>query len=175
MRHVRALDQPQAGGKFPAQFVTAFESAIRSEVLRRLVAYWHRIRGARRMPARGDFDPLDARFAIGHISLIDVHRDPLRFYFRLDGTKQVELFGVDCTRRYLDEAMPPEHAAMAGASFGEVVKRCEPRYHLRQILFRERLIDYEVVILPFSEDGERADLLMTGIVPDRSLRRRGAV
>ena len=35
--------------------------------------------------------------------------------------------------------------------------------------FRERLIDYEVLILPFSNDGERVDLLMTGIVPDQPL------
>jgi hypothetical protein len=32
----------------------------------------------------------------------------LRSYFRLDGTKQVELFGIDCTCRYLREAMPPD-------------------------------------------------------------------
>ena len=149
--------------------MAAFESAIRSDVLRRLVAHWHRIRGDRRMPARADLDPLDVRFAIGHISLIDVHRDPLRFYFRLDGTKQVELFGIDCTRRYLDDAMPPDHVAMANASFRDVVKHGEPRYHRRQIVFHERLIDYEVVILPFSNDGERVDLLMTGIVPDQPL------
>jgi hypothetical protein len=30
-------------------------------------------------------------------------------------------------------------------------------------------MDYEAVILPFSSDGERVDLLMTGIVPDRPL------
>jgi hypothetical protein len=137
--------------------------------LRLLVAHWQRMRGARRMPARRDFDPLEVRFALGYISLIDVHRDPLRFYFRLDGSKQVELFGVECTRRYLDEAMPAEHAAMAQASYSEVVNRGEPRYHRRQIVFHERLMDYEAIILPFSNDGERVDLLMTGIVPDQPL------
>lgn len=149
--------------------MTAFESAIRSDVLRRLVAHWHRIRGDRRMPARADFDPLDVRFALGYLSLIKVHRDPLRFYFRLDGTKQVELFGIDCTRRFLDEAMPRDHAAMATASFREVVKHGEPRYHRRQIIFHERLIDYEAVILPFCDTGEGVAFLMTGIVPDQPL------
>ena len=144
-------------------------SAVRSDVLRLLVAHWQRMRGARRMPARRDFDPLEVRFALGYISLIDVHRDPLRFYFRLDGSKQVELFGVECTRRYLDEAMPAEHAAMAHASYKEVVNRAEPRHHRRQIVFHERLMDYEAIILPFSNDGERVDLLMTGIVPDQPL------
>lgn len=144
-------------------------AAIRSDVLRRLVAHWQQLCGDRRMPERADFDPLDVRFAVGSISLIEVHRDPLRFYFRLDGTKQVELFGVDCTRRYLDEVMPADHTAMATLSYREVVERGEPRYHRRKIQFHERLIDYEIVILPFSRDGERVDLLMTGIVPDHPL------
>src|SRR5215475_8410051 len=88
---------------------SSLNAAVVSDVLRRLVAHWERLCAGRRMPARAEFDPLDVRFAIGFISLIDVRRDPLRFYFRLDGTKQVELFGVDCTRRYLDEAMPADH------------------------------------------------------------------
>jgi hypothetical protein len=163
------IEQPLSRGELSPQRRADSAEAIRSDVLRQLAAYWHRIRGARQMPGRGHFDPLDVRFAIGCISLIEVHRDPLRFYFRLDGTKQVELFGVDCTRRYLDEAMPPEHAAMAAVSYTDVVTHGEPRYHRRQIAFRQRLIDYEILILPFSSDGERVELLMTGIVPDRSL------
>ena len=142
---------------------------IRSDVLRRLVAHWHTISLGRRMPRRADFDPLDVRFAFGYLSLIQVEVDPMRFYFRLDGTKQVDLFGIDCTRRYLDEAMPKDHAAMASASYREVVECGEPRYHRRQIQFHERLIDYEVVILPLSEDGQKVHMLLTGIVPDRPL------
>lgn len=149
--------------------MTAIASAIRSDVLRGLVAHWQRLRRDRRLPARADFDPLDVRFALGYISLIEVHREPLRFYFRLDGTKQVELFRIDCTRRYLDDAMPAGHVAMATASYAEVVSCREPRYHQRQIAWYERLINYEVVILPFASDGGEVDLLMTGIVADRSL------
>src|SRR5262249_21626624 len=139
--------------------MTGFASAIRSEVLRDLVAHWQRMRGDRRMPRRTEFDPLDVRFAVGYLSLIEVRRNPLRFYFRLDGTKQVDLFGVDCTRRFLDEAMPTDHVAMATASYREVVDGCAPRYHRRTIPIHERLIDYEVVILPFSTDGTRVDML----------------
>jgi hypothetical protein len=149
--------------------IAEFISAIRSDVLRHLVAHWQGLRGQRRMPRRTDFDPLDVRRALGYISLIEVRRDPLRFYFRLDGTKQVDLFGLDCTRRYLDEAMPADHAAMAAASFSEVVDSRAPRYHRRTIPFHHRLIDYEIVILPFSNDGERVDMLMTGLVPDHPL------
>lgn len=152
------------GGQDPLDDVVA---CIRSGVLRELVGHWRQIRGARPMPARTDFDPLNVRSALGYVSLIEVHRAPLRFYFRLDGTKQVELFGIDCTRRYLDEAMPAEHVAMASASYADVVRHGEPRYYRRQIALQDRLIDYEIVILPFSSDGAEVDLLMTGIVPDQ--------
>ncbi len=150
----------------PMTLTPAFSLPIQSEVLRRLLAHWDRMRGARRMPARADFDPLDARYALGFLSLIEVRREPLRFYFRLDGTRQVDLFGVDCTRRYLDEAMPADHAAMAVESYRDVVECRMPRHHARKIRFHERIIDYEVLILPFSEDGEQVNILMTGIVPN---------
>lgn len=146
--------------------MTSDSMPIRSEILRRLAAHWNRLRASRPMPARADFDPLDAKFALGYLSVIEVHRDPVRFYFRLDGTKQVELFGVDCTRRYLDEAMPGDHAVMANRSYREVVEGGAPRYHRRKIRFHERLIDYEILILPFTRDGARVDFLITGIVPD---------
>jgi|SRR5262245_23172384 len=152
-----------------ADEIAGFISAIRSDVLHDLVAHWHRMRGSRLMPARADFDPLEVRRAIGYISLIEVQRDPLRFYFRLDGTKQVDLFGIDCTRRFLNEAVPPDHAALATQSYLEVVEGRAPRYHRRTIPFHERLITYEAVILPFSSDGERIDILMTGVVPDHPL------
>ena len=144
----------------------AFQPPIQSDVLRRLLAHWAGIRGTRLMPARADFDPLDVRYALGFLSVIEVRQPPLRFYFRLDGTKQVDLFGIDCTRRYLDEAMPPDHVAMAEASYRDVVECRAPRHHARKIRFHERIIDYEVLILPFSQDGERVNLLITGIVPD---------
>jgi hypothetical protein len=154
---------------FQQELMTDFAAQIQSDVLRRLVAHWQRLRGDRRLPARADFDPLDVRYALGHISLIEVHRDPLRFFFRLDGTKQVDLFGIDCTRRYLDEAMPHDHAAMAAASYADVVQHGEPRYFRRKIAFHQRMIDYEIVILPFTKAGGQVELLMTGIVPDHPL------
>ncbi len=149
--------------------MTSNSLAIRSDVLRRLADHWDRLRASQAMPARADFDPLDVRFALGYLSIIEVRRDPLRFYFRLDGTKQVDLFGIDCSRRYLDEAMPQDHVAMAERSYREVVEAGAPRYHLRKIRFHERLIDYEVLILTFTGQAGAAnqvDVLITGIVAD---------
>lgn len=155
--------------------MTASNLSIRSDVLRRLADYWRQLSASRRMPARSDFDPLDVPYALGYISIIEVHRDPLRFYFRLDGTKQVDLFGIDCTRRYLDEAMPKDHVALTVRTYLEVMEAAAPQCHMRKIRFHERMIDYEILILPFSGSGEggdqtRVDFLITGIVPDYEWR-----
>ncbi len=153
--------------------MTADSLSIQSEVLRRLANHWRQLAASRRPPARADFDPLDVPYAMGYVSIIEIERDPLRFYFRLDGTKQVELFGIDCTRRYLDETMPKDHAALAVRTFLEVMKSAAPQCHVRKVRFHERMIDYEILILPFSGDGDdrtRVDFLITGIVPDYQWR-----
>jgi len=65
--------------------------------------------------------------------------------------------------------MPQDHVAMAERSYREVVEAGAPRYHLRKIRFHERLIDYEVLILPFTGQAGAAnqvDVLITGIVAD---------
>lgn len=149
--------------------MTAGSLSIRSDVLRRLADYWRQLSAPRRAPARADFDPLDVPYALGYVSIVEVQRDPLRFYFRLDGTKQVELFGIDCTRRYLDETMPKDHAALTVRTYLEVMETAAPQCHLRKVRFHERIIDYEILILPFrgdGGDGAEIDFLITGIVPD---------
>lgn len=146
--------------------VSSFSPPIRSDILRRLADHWEQIRQPRLMPARRDFDPLDVPYALGFMSVVEVHRSPPRYFFRLDGTKQVELFGIDCTGRFADEILPRDHVALMNEAFGDVVESRAPRHHRRKVRFHERFIDYEVLILPLSEDGDRVTMLLTGIVPE---------
>jgi hypothetical protein len=134
------------------------------------------------MPSRQDIEPLDLREALGFISLIEIHRDPLRFFFRLDGTKQVELFQIDCTGRYLDECFGEDHLSIAQKSYQTATQTGCPSYFQRQLAYRDRLISYEIAILPLGQTssgrqpepagGDKASavqqpsMLMTVIVPD---------
>lgn len=61
--------------------------AIRHPRLRQLYEYWDKQRGDRAMPSRADLDPIDMRFAIGNVILIDV----------IDGDPRV--FTSGCTAR----------------------------------------------------------------------------
>jgi hypothetical protein len=162
--------------------VNAFLPSVQSPILRRTVTYWLEKCGNRRMPRRKDIEPLDLREALGFISLIEIHHDPLRFFFRLDGTKQVELFQIDCTGRYLHECFGEEHLSVAQKSYQTATQTGCPSYFQRKLTYRERLISYEIAILPLGdtpsgpldedvgnsvlEGSLQPNMLMTVIVPD---------
>jgi hypothetical protein len=131
--------------------IGAFLPQVQSPILRRVLNYWVDKCAGRRMPSRKDIEPLDLRDALGFISLIEIRRNPLRFYFRLDGTKQVELFQIDCTGRFLDECFDEQHLAVAQKSYREVTETGLPSYYRRQLPYYERLISYEIAILPLGE------------------------
>jgi hypothetical protein len=128
-----------------------------------MVAFWNEKRHGRDWPLRADFDPLEFWFAVGYVSLIDVMPTPdrRRYFFRLDGTRQVDLFGVDFTGKFLDQVYDAEGLHMAEQSYGAAVEQGEPQYHVRQLEFHDRPIQYEIVILPLSRTGARVDMLMT--------------
>ena len=138
---------------------------IQHPILKRMVAFWDQQRRGRDWPLRADFDPLEFWFAVGHVSLIDIisatGSQPRRYFFRLDGTRQVDLFGVDFTGKFLDQVYDAEGLILAEQSYGAAVDQGAPQYHVREVEFHDRPIRYEIVILPLSKTGERVDMLMT--------------
>lgn len=142
------------------QHVADILSAAEHLILKRIIALWDEKRAGRRWPSRADFDPIEMKYALGDISLYDVLEAPRRYWCRLDGTRQVELFGVECTRRYLDECVPPDYYAVASESYGRTVTEGRPQYYQRKISYAERIIRYEVVMLPQSSNGAKVDQLM---------------
>jgi hypothetical protein len=64
--------------------VTGFDpQTIHNESLRRLYDYWNGKRAGREFPSRADLDPLELRWIVGNLLLLDVQRDPPRFRFRV--------------------------------------------------------------------------------------------
>ena len=146
--------------------INGFVAQIEHPTLRQVVEYWLAKRGDRRVPLRADIDPLDLHFALGYISLVEVRENPRRFFFRVDGSMQVELFGIDCTGKYLDECFPPDHVRMTTASYGAAVDTGQPQYHRRRIIFDHRPLRYEVAILPLSSGADIADMLLVALIPN---------
>ena len=140
---------------------------IKHPKLRRLYEYWDGKRGARAMPSRADLDPVDIRFAIGDVILVDVlDEQPPRFRIRLHGTNLSERTNFDLTGKMLDEMPAPEFRELSTRSFRKVLRTREPLHALAARPLDGRTQRYEAIIMPLSSDGERVDRLILGMIYD---------
>ncbi len=136
---------------------------IESPTLRRFYAYWLSKHHGDLLPGRRDIDPLDFAYALGDVALVDVKHDPLRFRFRLDGTRHVERFGFDMTGKWLEDFPEPEMRQVIFNSYREVVESRKPRRRFRDLNTDGRMFRYEALLLPLAADGKTVDMLVSVI------------
>jgi hypothetical protein len=131
-------------------------SIVQSQRIHRLYAYW-REKAAGGVPARAEFDPVDVRELLPNLMMLDVLGDPLRFRYRLVGTRVVQYTGFDFTGRYLDEMV------FQGRDFMEecyqlVLRERRPVFGHYAWLVRSRHFGRcEFGLFPLSDDGKRVD------------------
>lgn len=133
--------------------------------LRRLYEYWCERRGDRRFPSRADIDALDLTFLMGNLILIDViDGTPPGFFIRLHGTNLVQRVGYELTGKLLNELPDTEFRQLAMQTFAWVTQTGEPFRGYRDRMLDNRPHRYETLILPLSNDGERVDRLLVGLI-----------
>jgi len=135
--------------------------------LQRLYQYWTEKRCARSMPARADIDPLEMRFVVGNVILIDVIAGtPPSFRIRLHGTRLAEHAGYELTGKMLDDMPEEEFRNLWRASGNEVVGTKQPLHAQRDRILDGRLRRYEVIILPLSSNDNDVDMILCGLIHD---------
>jgi hypothetical protein len=132
--------------------------------LAQLLDYWRGRCGGRAMPTRADIDPLDFTYILGHIVLLGVERDPLRFRVRLQGTEIVQRLGVDLTGRTVDALPMPSFRALIATAVAEVAERGVPLLRQRNMIMDDRLLRYEALLLPLAGDSGAVDTVMIGVL-----------
>ena len=107
-----------------SQLSTRAIEQITSPRVRRLHEYWHskRLRG-QSFAFRKDIDPADMRELLPLITILDVEHAPLRFRYRLVGTRVVEYNHQEFTGMYLGEIGWQDEALLFGAYEQSVVAR----------------------------------------------------
>lgn len=175
--------------------VEIFEALeARDPRLRRLYEYWQKKCATRQFPDRADLDPLDFPYILGYVTLVDVINvdlpvanaapdkladrgsDPTesgilrrqpghRYYFRLDGTRLVELSGMDYTGRYLDELPWPDYVDFIRWTYDEVLRRKRPFGYRREGNIDEHSFDEETVIFPLGGGKGQIEKLMVAVIP----------
>jgi len=133
--------------------------------LRRLFAYWLEKRGERLFPSKAEIDPVEFRYILGYVTLVDVERDPQRYRFRLDGSILVDLSGADYTGRYLDELPGAEYVAFVKDTYDRVVESGAPYRYRKNGLFDQQHFSEETLILPLGAAPPKVEMLMVAVIP----------
>jgi hypothetical protein len=146
--------------------VRALPSQIDDPRLAQLYEYWLFRKCNRRFPMRSDIDPLDFRFVLGHVMLLDVMRDPLRFRFRLHGTELARRANYDLSGKFLDDLPLAEYRDYVIDRCKHLVADGEPLLVHHNRILDNKSRQYEALWLPFSEDGTSVSMLLCALIYD---------
>jgi hypothetical protein len=139
-------------------------SDLHDRRLQRLLDYWTALRGDAPMPTKAAIDPIDFRFILGYVTLVEVEPEPRRYRFRLDGSILVRLSGMDYTGRYLDDLGMPDYIDFIAGGYDHVVADGRPFAYRKAGDFDSKSFDEETLILPLGAAG-RVTHLMVAVIP----------
>jgi hypothetical protein len=130
-------------------------SQLHSPRVQRFHEYWKARRGAEHVvPLRAALDPTELRELLPNIVIIEVEREPLRFRYRLVGTRVVEFNKLDFTGLYLGLIGWDEEQQIVDACTDVVASR-QPLCGFYSWTLRTGAIGTcEFGIFPFSHDGK---------------------
>jgi hypothetical protein len=131
--------------------------------LRQLYAYWDGKRAGRPYPARDDIDPLELKFILGCLLLLDVESGPpQRFRYRLFGSEIARHQGIDMTGKYTDEHPWQEFAAKIGGVYSGLVATARPCVVRRRQMIDDRYFDHQSLVLPLGRG--KVDMILVGVI-----------
>ncbi len=152
-----------------------YRRAVRSSndvthpILKHLYDYWKSRCSGRRCPARADLDPVDIPRLLPHILLVDTQPGADAFRVRLAGTEVVRWCGCEITGRELQD-LPNSEIMEIFEEYRQTALNQEPR--LSQGPLKNAFGTHKNVqrlLLPLSTDGATADMIIGGVIFDRSL------
>ena len=141
-------------------------SIVRSNsLLPNALAYWHRLRGGRRLPLRADFDPSEVPALLPYVIVIDVLRDPQDFQYRLLGTTIDRVFGADYRGKRYSELSYTKPGTPIWDEHCRVVAEQVPLRSTVAFVGPDRAVQKaEHVLMPFSDSAARPSTCCLAVV-----------
>ncbi|MEQ8817232.1 MAG: PAS domain-containing protein [Thalassobaculum sp.] len=129
---------------------------------RALFDWWLSARGAREMPSRSDFDPLDHPGLLPRLFIVDVNPLPPHFRYRLCGTEIDEQQGYPMTGRTFEDLFEGELYRFTQERFADVAFHRRISYHTTYFTNDNtaKRSRFTRLLLPMSEDGDRIDTVL---------------
>jgi hypothetical protein len=138
--------------------------------LHRLHACWTKYARNGRLPARADIDPVElGASVIPWIVLLDVIRSgaELDYRYRLLGTANVNLLGIDRTGEHVSDNLAATDAARVKKSFDAVVLTGKPVFTMAGLPHkREFLVSVYRAFYPLAADGVTVDMVLGAAIPE---------
>jgi len=149
----------------------SFIDAPRNSRISALLAYWNRVRGERKMPARADIDPAAIPRLLPHVFMYSVGSHG-GYTIRLVGEDVVSFVGRNATGAPAGAIMPPRSAGVIVQILDAVTNERVPKFRAGKAhwLAAKSYRNYEACFLPLSADGESVDIVLGGVVfPDAAV------
>ena len=135
-------------------------SQFKSPPVRRLAEYWFSKVAPGRLPSRADIKPEEMRRDLPFVYLIDVASDPLRFRYRLVGTRVSEWTGRDFTGAAVNETEYGPQWQRIFADYQAVTESKAPAYtEMHGPWVAKEYRYYERFLAPLARDGSTVDML----------------
>ena len=141
-------------------------ASLSDERLHRLFAYLEAKRGTREFAARRDINPFEFSYVLGHVALLDVVYEPLRFRYRLVGTILAATTGYDLTGSFVDEHPDVEYRAFVTARYAETVAWRRATSGVYDLSMDRKRRHYEWLRVPLSSDGQTVDMIIAAFISD---------
>jgi hypothetical protein len=129
----------------------------------RFLDYWLSIKPVGGLPGRQHFDPLDIPDLMPRVWMLDVLREPLRYRYRLAGTKEVGTLEREATGRMFDEVHSHlRNDPEAIGRFNVTVQSGVATYRKGAVLILHHRDHWSVenCIVPLARDGKTIDILV---------------
>ena len=129
---------------------------ISSNSLLEIRNYWMALKQGRPMPLKEELNPASIARHLPNVALVDVFHNPLRFKYRLLGTRITELAGRNATGKWLDKELYGENTENMLWMFRNCAASKQPVAVREQIQFVDKSwINVDVAAFPMGNaDGE---------------------
>lgn len=140
-------------------------AVLTSAILRGLRDYWLGLLGeGRAMPAPEAVDPVAIPMLLPHVVLADVSHDPLRFRYRLIGTKVTALAGRDATGRWIDLDLYGDNTDRVLWAYRRCAETRAPVAVRESVQFVDKdWIVIEVMLMPLGGTNDQVDRVLAGV------------
>ena len=125
--------------------------------------YWLSIKPAAGLPGRQHFDPLDIPLLMPRVWMLDVLREPLRYRYRLAGTKEVATLQREVTGRLFEEVHPrlrDDPGAIERYHKGAQCGIATYRKGVVRLMHHKDHHTVENCVVPLACDGKTVDILV---------------